>query len=341
MQYFKDKYLNLRKQLELYTELIKDYDFKTKELTIENTDLKSFIANIYSNLSKASNLNRKDNIPAENETFFTDITRLPFENTFLKLNKDIEQKFKIINELLTGKDYQQQQHLSSSNVDKQLNSIRQAAANLTISSINSVDDENVDRLQTRTKKFTHNKDDILNATFTIEETSDNDEEDDINDIVKASNECIEHMEKFDFLDDCKNLDQFDFINSLNQIKSSRKSDTNKNNGQALSFSSSSSSSSSASTSFNNSEPKCELYSNSNLKIKNEAKKHRNSESRDTTGLTEEKIKIAQEKKHLLEQKLKLENEMMSFHKISNELAKQVTKIETLRIHIFQSIFIFY
>ena len=61
MQYFKDKYLNLRKQLELYTELIKDYDFKTKELTIENTDLKSFIANIYSNLSKASNLNRKDN----------------------------------------------------------------------------------------------------------------------------------------------------------------------------------------------------------------------------------------------------------------------------------------
>ena len=83
--------------------LLRDYTNVTcitepKELTIENTDLKSFIANIYSNLSKASNLNRKDTIPAENETFLTDITRLPFENTFLKLNKEIEQKFKIINE---------------------------------------------------------------------------------------------------------------------------------------------------------------------------------------------------------------------------------------------------
>ncbi len=300
--------------------MIKDYDFKTKELTIENTDLKSFIANIYSNLSKASNLN---SIEVDNEPFLVDITRLPFENTYSKLNKEIEQKFKILNELITTGKRNEQQSASNASNDKQLNTLRQATANLTISSINSVDDESINHLQIRTKKFTHNKDDILNATFTIEDNSDNEEDDDLNDIVKDSNECIEHVDRFDFLDDCKNLDQFDFINSLNQIKSSKKSDSNKNNGQALSFSSSSSSSSSASTSFNNSEPKNELYLNSNLKTKTESKKTKSIENKNNSDLTEEKIKIAQEKKSLLEQKLKLENEMMSFRKISNELAKQV------------------
>ena len=313
---------NFRKQLELCTELIKDYDFKTKELTIENTDLKSFIANFYSNLSKASNLNRKE---VDNEPFLVDITRFPFENTYSKLNKEIEQKFKILNELITTGKSNEQQSTSNASNDKQLNALRQATANLTISSINSVDDESINHLQIRTKKFTHNKDDILNATFTIEDNSDNEEDDDLNDMVKDSNECIEHVDRFDFLDDCKNLDQFDFINSLNQIKSSKKSDSNKNNGQALSFSSSSSSSSSASTSFNNSEPKNELYLNSNLKTKTETRKTKSIENKNNSDMTEEKIKIAQEKKSLLEQKLKLENEMMSFRKISNELAKQVRR----------------
>ena len=49
-----------RKQLELYTELIKDYDLKTKELTIENTDLKSFLALVYSNLHKTAKSNQAD-----------------------------------------------------------------------------------------------------------------------------------------------------------------------------------------------------------------------------------------------------------------------------------------
>ena len=325
--------LILRKQIELYTELIKDYDFKTKELTIENTDLKSFIASMYKNLNKSSNLARKNpNSADESEAFLLEITRLPFENTFSKLNKEIEQKFKTVNELIVGRNYQQ----TLSNVsDSQLSASRKVAPNSTISSINSIDDDFYTEI--RTRKFTHNKDDLLNATFTIQ-NSDNEETDDMDDILHETNECASNLDKLNFLDDAKMLDQSDFVNSLNQIKSTKKS-TTKTNGQALAFSSSSSSSSSASNSFNYSDP-------NSTASKNRNKSCDKKDANDTLNLTEEKNKIAQEKKFLLEQKLMLENEMMSFRKISSDLAKQVglfsssklssQKLNLMRIYFFNS-----
>lgn len=326
-----------KKQLELYTELIKDYDFKTKELAIENADLKSFIANVYSNLKKHSAAHSDQN---DEESFLTEINRLPFENTFPKLNREIVQSFKSLNEMIQSNKKNTQTSALSSNEtalsnsnntrNRQLKHQHHQPTNLTLSSINSINDDdnddnfndfNIDEIQVRTKKFTHNKDDILNATFTIE-NSDNEEEDDddLGDSVKhiTDDECglEEQMNNLEFLDDCKNLDQFDFINSLNQLEAANKGKMNKIGGnvglggvgiiqQVLSVSSSSSSSSSASTSFNNFEPQKKseffLHSNSNNKASE---------------------KIAQEKKRLLEQKLKLENELNSFRHESSDLEKQ-------------------
>jgi hypothetical protein len=337
-----------KKQLELYTELIRDYDFKTKELAIENTDLKSFIASFYSNLKQHSPDHDDDSTTqnTDQESFLTEITRLPFENTFPRLNREIVQSFKLLTETIqSNKKNTQSSSISSdtfsnsnlnnntnnNNKKRQLKHQQQQPTNLTLSSINSTidDDEagdnlndfNIDEIQMRTKRYTHNKDDILNATFTVDK-SDN-EEDDLDDDVKHitdEEECglEEKMNNLEFLDDCKNLDQFDFINSLNQLEAANRSKMNKiggdvgvgnahnnNNQQVLSLSSSSSSSSSASTSFNNFEPQ----------KKNEFFLHSNSNNKASE-------KIAQEKKRLLEQKLKLEKELNSFRQESSDLDKQ-------------------
>ena len=106
-----------RKQIDLYTELIKDYDRKHKELIIENTDLKTFIADLLSNLNhslknnsnevdasfnqsagNASRLNLDDNYEGTDvdRALCDEIVRLPFDNTFKKVNSEFEKKLELI-----------------------------------------------------------------------------------------------------------------------------------------------------------------------------------------------------------------------------------------------------
>ena len=106
-----------RKQIDLYTELIKDYDRKHKELIIENTDLKTFIADLLSNLNhslknnsnevdasfnqsagNASRLNLDDNCEGTDvdRALCDEIVRLPFDNTFKKVNSEFEKKLELI-----------------------------------------------------------------------------------------------------------------------------------------------------------------------------------------------------------------------------------------------------
>jgi hypothetical protein len=128
----------------LYTELIKDYDRKTKELIMENTDLRSFINSVHSDLSKSVTKNNKtddsyyeseaslSNENIETSDLTEQILKLPFENIQEKLTKDFKSKFDLIKE----------------------------NSNLTISSINSI--------ATKTN-------DLLNTTITIETNDRNDE----------------------------------------------------------------------------------------------------------------------------------------------------------------------
>lgn len=138
-----------KKQLDLYTELIKDYDRKTKELIVENSDLRSFISGVYSDLSKSLNRNgnEESNACYENENSFISeplehddlteqIIKLPFENIQAKLSKEFKSKFDSIAR------------------EKDPNS------NLTISTIDSV------------TTTTTNNNDLLNTTITIEHKSD-------------------------------------------------------------------------------------------------------------------------------------------------------------------------
>lgn len=140
-------FISKRKQLDLYTELIKDYDRKTKELIVENNDLRSFISGVYLDLSKSSNRNKNDESYAcfENENSFisdtienADLTeqiiKLPFENIQAMLCKEFKSK------------------IDSIVREKELNS------NFTISTIDSA--------------VTSNNNDLLNTTITIEHKSD-------------------------------------------------------------------------------------------------------------------------------------------------------------------------
>lgn len=104
-----------KKQLDLYTELIKDYDRKTKELIMENSDLRSFISNVYSDLSKSVNNNKTNetHISESNESTFQvdndeshldmseQIMQLPFDNIHEKLTREFKSKLDFVNSNLT------------------------------------------------------------------------------------------------------------------------------------------------------------------------------------------------------------------------------------------------
>lgn len=151
----------------MYTELIKDYDRKTKELIMENTDLRSFINSVHSDLSKSVIKNNKtddsyyeseaslSNENIETSDLTEQILKLPFENIQEKLTKDFKSKFDLIKE----------------------------NSNLTISSINSI--------ATKTN-------DLLNTTITIETNDRNDEF--LNEITFNSSSKYSNT---DNVDDCQ------------------------------------------------------------------------------------------------------------------------------------------
>ena len=90
----------IRKQVDIYTHLIKDYETRLKELILENGDIKQTITNIAIKLSslcknfKNSTLNDIDENMRKNNHDF--IKNLPFETISSKLDEYFKTKFYLI-----------------------------------------------------------------------------------------------------------------------------------------------------------------------------------------------------------------------------------------------------
>ena len=139
----------LRKQLELYTELIKDYDRKNKELIIENNDLKTFLSQVYLNLNKCLDDKNSDECSFVHENhsdLSEEIVRFSFDYIFAKVDKEFKSKFDIIKEKFSHKL-----------------EINHTLTNLTISSINSIP---IDKSR---NSINENHSATLNSTFTVDE----------------------------------------------------------------------------------------------------------------------------------------------------------------------------
>ena len=99
--------------MDLYIELIKDYDRKTRELITESNDLKSFILNIFMGLentanefisnNKLQNNENEANMSSESsensrnsDSDVEEMIKLPFDSIYKKLNAKFVDKFKLI-----------------------------------------------------------------------------------------------------------------------------------------------------------------------------------------------------------------------------------------------------
>jgi len=300
-----------KKQIELYGELIKDYDRKNKELIVENNDIKAFLAEVYTNLSKSlSDSSRPQHSPERSETSMNlskfeeddcsdvdrclaeEIVHHPFDNIFAKLSKEFKKKFDHIKDLQSqsGFNFHENNHNSQNNYS-------------TISSISSFSSKTLN---------TVNDDDILNATFTIEDKKQRDSKHKVNSfflektISSSTSSSSASPPSMSILSD-----------HLEKIQNSTKSNTflmNKNGKNC-----SKSSSNGLIEEFNQvkcvqtSEHKEKSFLNDETSITNEL-----------NSLAIERKKLAMEKKNFYAQKLKLEDEANSFQHLSADLIKQVS-----------------
>jgi hypothetical protein len=97
-----------RKQIDIYTHLIKDYEARLKDTLIENSDLKQTITNIVfklsmlsKNLKNSSNTEIDENIRNNNQEF---IKNLPFETICVQLGDFFKLKFSQLEELVNKKN---------------------------------------------------------------------------------------------------------------------------------------------------------------------------------------------------------------------------------------------
>lgn len=304
-----------KKQLELYSELIKDYDRKNKELIIENTDVKNCLSEIYLDLSKflkdpdfsaqkspdhTSSFDGLEDQQSDSDRILAeDVIRQPFDSIFKKFNKELKCKLDQIHERLHTKASASPCVLLQDGSMETLNSNNMNSMNnLTISSIDSYSTKNQD---------TRNEEELMNATFTIDDTDVDKHE------VKKTGYFIE-----------KNL------------------------------SSSSTSSSSASPPSMSllTEHLEKLHSKSSsqkrfdkpqIEAKTEGKQREQQRYMDETAikselntLKEERKKLAMEKKYFYEQKLKLEGESSSFRKMSKDLIQQQNEFQEEQEKFYQT-----
>ncbi|RNA05821.1 afadin- and alpha-actinin-binding isoform X1 [Brachionus plicatilis] len=89
-----------KKQLEMYSELIKDYDKKLKQIIIENNDLKTFISRLLSELDELIlspvNKNCDNSIESMDSSNHQKLINCPFDEIFQNLNEEIQSKIKIL-----------------------------------------------------------------------------------------------------------------------------------------------------------------------------------------------------------------------------------------------------
>jgi len=282
-------------------------------LILENNDIKSFLADIYTNLSKSltdslgqhspersvTNMNISnldEDLNSTDRCIAEEIVHHPFDNIHSKLMKEFKKKFDQIKELQSesGFGFHGNNNINQNN-------------NITISSINSMSSKTTNVL---------NDEDILNATFTID--NDKIHEDNKHRLDSKVNSFLlektissstssssasppsmsilsEHLEKiqnpsksskfvrnkigFNFTETSN-----EFIDEFSKIKCGQVSD---HEGNILNF-------------------------NEDLNFKN-----------DLSALAKERKKLAMEKKLFYEQKMKLEDEASSFQHLSADFIKQV------------------
>lgn len=106
--------------MEIYSELIKDYDKKLKQIIIENNDLKTLIFTLLGELD----LVIQNSVQKKSENFYNNdyhkLINSPFDEIFQNLNDEIQSKIKFL------------KTISKNNCDSLI-----TADNITISSISS------------------------------------------------------------------------------------------------------------------------------------------------------------------------------------------------------------
>ena len=296
-----------KKQLELYSELIKDYDRKNKELIIENNEVKNCLSEIYMELSKSlkdaeyrkespiaksfdsNKLQYDDEGLDEDRILVEEIIRQPFDNVFKKFNRELKTKFDRINEKLqkSSPAYLQEssiETLNDNNNNKNGINLSNNMNNLTISSINSYSTKNLGN-------ETGNED-LMNATFTIDDT------DNKHDNKKSGYFLEKNMSSSTSSSSASPPSMSLLTEHLEKIHNS--------NGRTS--------------------EKQQIFTKPSSETKAVDKQRFMNETtiqNELNTLKEERKKLAMEKKYFYEQKLKLESESSSFMKISNDLVKQV------------------
>jgi hypothetical protein len=289
----------------LYSELIKDYDRKNKELMTEIVDLKNFLTYIYSALpssnsnnenSMQNNQNNDDNESIEN------IIELPFENIHNRLNQKFQSKIKLINNVLKNISNQEQQIEDLNNFTS-------------ISTILSEDDHSSFK-QVSIKNTSKNVQNELNSTFTIDTSSSSDEDQQKCLNNSKLNKKISNL-KAELSEYRKIIEtQSKFIDSFTNLKSLPVMNLEK-----LSSSSSVSLSSSSTSSSEN--------ENQNVNVKVPVKKREtsnnleNSNNFDSNNGKKDESILDEEKRVFYEQKLKLEQENLKMRKTWDDLNKKV------------------
>lgn len=102
--------------MELYSELIKDYDKKLKEIIVENTDLKQFLAKIFTDLERFV-YNFENKSCEESEEKFHELINLPYEDVYKTLNKEFESKIKLLDFLIRNQNTIERIDLSISSIN--------------------------------------------------------------------------------------------------------------------------------------------------------------------------------------------------------------------------------
>jgi hypothetical protein len=290
----------------LYSELIKDYDKKNKELITELVDLRNFVVSLFSGLcTVTSNVSSEEreqldspaNINGDNKSV-EELIELPFDNVHSDLNYKFQFQFNLLSAVISNKNNKN----TSINVNNMTSMI---------SSIHSDDEEKSVRIVNKRKPMKQQSvENELNSTFTVDVSSESSSEEsedrshEIRNHPKTNRTNLEkkigHLKAE--LNEYKKIieTQSKFIDSFTNLKSLPI------NLEKMS-SSSSASLSSSSTSSSETEQSQQIV---------KAKKRESS-------IKAESIIIDDEKRMISEQKLKLEQDQVKLRKTLEDLNKKV------------------
>lgn len=288
----------------MYSELIKDYDFKMKQLIIENTDLKHFISGVYTNLSEKLHKSNGE----EDEELNDVLIRHSFESICSKLNQLFRNKYNLIDELNESAQQRDEQRPNGQNetVSNILN--RTFDCNKSISSICSYEtneEKNPSALEIRSSSV--EKGSLTNQTrrhrLLSNETSTTNTVVSINENIQTDLDCYNQStsSKCEPGNDTSSLQkQLNLLNS--ELKDCKKAMESQSD-------------------FINSLKSLNIFAHVSTPVNNSNKPKATNQIAEV--IFEEKQKLASERMYFYQQKVQLEKEENRVRKISTDLVKKV------------------